>query len=160
MNNLFIKMFFVASHLKVHIRNRYVHENIEVNCNASEESGLNLSERMDAMFPGSDNLHSVQDEYESYQNFPLLFNPNIKIRYILPVESMVEISIYNLLGERLFLLDDEIKRAGCHEEVFGSTYFLPGRYICSVYAESLEDNRKFMWVKRYSHKIPKSMYIN
>ena len=160
MNNLFIKMFFAASQLKVHVCNKYVYESIEVNCNVNKEPGLTLSERMDTMFPGSDNLHSVQDEYESYQNFPLLFNPNIKIRYKLPVESRVEISIYNLLGERLFLLNDEIKQAGCHEEIFGSTYILPGRYICSVYAKSLEDNRKFMWVKKYSHKIPRSIYIN
>ncbi len=46
------------------------------------------------------------------QNYPNPFNPSTQIKYQLPVEAQVRLTIYNMLGRRVRTLMDEEKPAG------------------------------------------------
>jgi len=48
------------------------------------------------------------------QNYPNPFNPSTTIQFKLPVQSQVQLSIYNLLGQRIAVLLDENKSAGVY----------------------------------------------
>jgi hypothetical protein len=48
------------------------------------------------------------------QNYPNPFNPDTEIRFELPTRAHVNISIYNLLGQRVRVLIDEERSAGYH----------------------------------------------
>jgi hypothetical protein len=57
--------------------------------------------------------------YELSQNFPNPFNPSTTIRYGLPKEERVILTIYNALGEEvLTLVDDEAQKAGYHVAIW------------------------------------------
>ncbi|RZP29913.1 T9SS type A sorting domain-containing protein [bacterium] len=54
----------------------------------------------------------LPEEYALHQNYPNPFNPTTTIRYDLPEDSNVRISIYNLLGQEVKLLTNKFEAAG------------------------------------------------
>jgi hypothetical protein len=57
---------------------------------------------------------AVPETYALHQNFPNPFNPSTTIRYQLPVAGMVQLDIYNTLGQRVIALVDQDQEAGYH----------------------------------------------
>jgi len=54
------------------------------------------------------------------QNFPNPFNPSTKIEFSLPVTSEVELSIYNILGQKVADLINEERTAGQHSIIWNA----------------------------------------
>ena len=61
---------------------------------------------------GDDAFMPVQ--FELFQNHPNPFNPTTNIGFQIPRESRIELTVFNLLGEYVRLLVDEIKPPGYH----------------------------------------------
>jgi len=55
---------------------------------------------------------NLPNKFEIYQNYPNPFNPETNIHYQIPKESKVVLKIYNILGQEVKTLVDEIKPAG------------------------------------------------
>ena len=56
----------------------------------------------------------VPGEFILHQNYPNPFNPSTNIHFDLPQQAQVQLSIYNLLGQRIAVLIDENKPAGVY----------------------------------------------
>jgi hypothetical protein len=69
-----------------------------------------------------------------HQNYPNPFNPTTMINYQLPMNSSVELSIYNLLGQKVATLVDEQKRAGYHRVEWDASGFASGVYLYRLQA--------------------------
>jgi len=72
--------------------------------------------------------NSIPKEFVLFQNFPNPFNPSTSIQYALPARSRVVLKIYNLLGEVVAPLVDEVQDKGYHTvswqpEVASGIYF-------------------------------------
>jgi len=59
--------------------------------------------------------NNVPDKFALEQNYPNPFNPETVIRFALPTESHVSLSIYNLLGEKVAELLNEFRNSGTYE---------------------------------------------
>ncbi len=60
----------------------------------------------------AENEHNIPMEYALKQNYPNPFNPSTIIKYQLPIASDVELSIYNILGQRVATLFNERQKVG------------------------------------------------
>jgi predicted outer membrane repeat protein len=70
------------------------------------------------------------------QNFPNPFNPTTKINYELPIANYVNLSVYNLLGQKMVTLVDEKQIAGQHQVIWNASEFASGVYLYRLKTES------------------------
>lgn len=87
-------------------------------------------------------------DYSLSQNYPNPFNPTTTIKYGLPEESSVKIIVYNLLGEAVTILTDEVKKSGYYEDEFKASNLASGTYFFSIYAQSTISKNIFTTVKK------------
>jgi len=78
--------------------------------------------------------NSLPDNFVLYQNYPNPFNPVTTIKYSLPVTEKVSIKIYNILGNEVKTLVDEVKQPGTYEITFDATGLSSGIYIYEMRA--------------------------
>ncbi len=67
------------------------------------------------------NQPEMPKAFQLYQNFPNPFNPVTVIRYDVPVASIVTLKVYNLIGQRVQTLADEVKQAGSYSVRWNGT---------------------------------------
>jgi hypothetical protein len=89
--------------------------------------------------------------YDLSQNYPNPFNPTTQIRYGLPVQSRVLVTIYNIMGQEITRLHDGLQSAGYHEVVWNGLNAKGASVASSIYLYKLEasgENRTFTETKR------------
>jgi hypothetical protein len=85
--------------------------------------------------------------FDLSQNYPNPFNPATQITYSLPVASKVELKVFNVLGQVVATLVDEVKPAGAYTARFDATNFATGMYIYKFQAGSFSSVKKMLLVK-------------
>jgi hypothetical protein len=86
-------------------------------------------------------------EYKLTQNYPNPFNPATTIQYILPQAGMVKLTLYNILGQEIRTLVNEMKEAGTHTINIDASDLNSGMYIYKIESGSFVQKRKMMLVK-------------
>jgi hypothetical protein len=74
-------------------------------------------------------LASAPASYSLDQNYPNPFNPSTTIKFQLPKSAHVTLKIYNLLGEEVSSLVDEVKPAGLYSVEFNASHLASGLYF-------------------------------
>ena len=92
-------------------------------------------------------VETMPDDYKLLQNYPNPFNPVTMIKYALPKESRVQITLHNILGERIMTLVDDHQAAGWHEVKVESAGLASGVYFYRIQANTFQQTRKMMLVK-------------
>ena len=87
-------------------------------------------------------------DFVLYQNYPNPFNPSTNIKYALPYESNVDITIYNSLGERIKVFEQGIKEAGNHDIVWQANNSASGIYFCTITARSTDGKNNFVKTRK------------
>lgn len=85
--------------------------------------------------------------YELSQNYPNPFNPVTTIRYSLPEESEVKLTIYNILGQQVTIVVDELKDAGIHTVNFDAEGLNSGVYFYKLEAGEYTQIRKMVLMR-------------
>ncbi|NCU32403.1 MAG: T9SS type A sorting domain-containing protein, partial [Candidatus Moranbacteria bacterium] len=85
--------------------------------------------------------------YALEQNYPNPFNPATTIRYALPKDGAVRLTIYNLLGQEVTTLVNEYKLKGRYEVKFDASNLSSGMYIYRIESGSFSDSKRMMLVK-------------
>jgi len=86
----------------------------------------------------------VPQEYSLHANFPNPFNPVTTISFGLPVATGVCITIYNLQGQPLSVLVDQVYGAGYHQIQFDGTTYASGFYLYHIQTAGFKATRKML----------------
>jgi hypothetical protein len=90
----------------------------------------------------------IPEKFELSQNYPNPFNPATTIEYSLLFESNVEISVFNILGEKVRELVNGQMAAGNHSVNFNASNLASGLYIYRIEAKSPSHNIQFISAKK------------
>ena len=87
------------------------------------------------------------DAYKLYQNVPNPFNGTTTIKFYVPENAEVAISVYNMLGERVSEVTNDIFNTGKHEVVFNSYKLSQGTYFVRMTTEGFTATKNMNIVK-------------
>jgi hypothetical protein len=94
-----------------------------------------------------DKQNVVPEIYAMFQNYPNPFNPVTVIGYQLPVDSFIDLSIYNVLGQKVTTLVSETKPAGKYETIWDATDVAGGVYLYQIKAGNFRQVRKMILLR-------------
>ena len=89
----------------------------------------------------------IPTEFSLSQNYPNPFNPSTTINFGLPVASNVTLKIYNILGEQVADVVNQVMPAGYHQVVFDGSKLASGLYIYRIEAGNFVQVKKMMMLK-------------
>ena len=81
------------------------------------------------------------------QNFPNPFNPSTIISYALPTYGEVRLRVYNVLGEEIVTLVNEVQTAGYYAVPFNATGLPTGIYFYRLESGRVNEVKKMLLVK-------------
>jgi endoglucanase len=82
-----------------------------------------------------------------FQNYPNPFNPSTTITYHLPMTGEVELSVYNLLGQKVAILVSGKMQAGYYQVEWNAEGFASGIYIYRIEANTFISQKKMLLLK-------------
>jgi hypothetical protein len=92
-------------------------------------------------------LNNIPIEFSLGQNYPNPFNPITKINYTLPKYAKVNVSIYNVLGQKVITLLDKKKEYGYHTLIWNGTNSFGKQMATGVYFAKMSSG-KFTQTKK------------
>jgi len=81
------------------------------------------------------------------QNYPNPFNPSTKIKYSVPENGFVKLSVYNLVGEEVNELVNGQVNAGFYEIEFDASKLPSGIYLYRLTTGSFTNSKKMLLLK-------------
>lgn len=95
----------------------------------------------------------IPEQVTLAQNYPNPFNPATTIKYSIPVEANVALSVYNSLGEKVSELVNSVQASGNYQVTWNAKDFASGVYVYTLEVSDMQnhslfnDSRKIVLVK-------------
>ena len=90
---------------------------------------------------------SVPEEFKLFQNTPNPFNPETTFQYDLPKDTHIRIAIYNIYGQKVADLIDNMQNAGSYQITWEAEVLPSGTYIIRMQAGEFVQMRKCILMK-------------
>jgi hypothetical protein len=88
----------------------------------------------------------IPKQYRLYQNYPNPFNPVTTIKYDLPFEGIVKITVYDITGKVVYS-NYELKTAGTYSFLFNGINLSSGVYFYKIEAGQFTDVKRMVLIK-------------
>jgi photosystem II stability/assembly factor-like uncharacterized protein len=85
--------------------------------------------------------------FELGQNYPNPFNPSTTIEYALLARAHVTLTVYNLLGQAVAMLVDEVQEAGHSSVAFNAEGLPSGVYLYELKAGDLVETKRMLLLR-------------
>ncbi len=89
----------------------------------------------------------IPAKFQLVQNYPNPFNPSTTIEYSIPNSSFVNVKIFNVLGQEVETLVQEMQTAGRYTLRFDASRLTSGVYFYRVQAGEFSQTKKMMLLK-------------
>ena len=90
---------------------------------------------------------NIPAEFVLYQNYPNPFNPNTTIKFGIPADSKVTLEVYNVIGEIVATLLNEVMQTGYHQIELNGAGLTSGIYLYRITAGEFISTKKFVIMK-------------
>lgn len=94
-----------------------------------------------------DTRETVPTQFALMQNYPNPFNPTTNIKFSLPKEAKVKLTIYDAIGKEITVLVDGQLTAGSHIVQWNATNFASGVYFFRIEADNFRMTNKMLLMK-------------
>ena len=106
-------------------------------------NGINYDLVTDPILSNDKNKNQLPGKFSLHQNYPNPFNPNTMIKYDLPKQNFVKITIHDILGRHIKTLVNAVQKEGYK----------------SIQWDAKNDNGKLVPAGMYFYKIETDMFI-
>lgn len=96
---------------------------------------------------GIDDVSGNVKGYNLAQNYPNPFNPSTVIKYHLAESNLVTLKIYDVMGNEIATLVDEVMPAGAHSIEFNAEHLSSGVYFYQLRSGEFVDMKKLSLIK-------------
>lgn len=100
-----------------------------------------------AILTSIEDENNLVDKYYLEQNYPNPFNPSTKINFGLKKAGNVDITLYNILGNKVATLLNGYKSAGNHTINFNASNLSSGVYLYKIISKGFVQTRKMILEK-------------
>ena len=90
---------------------------------------------------------NVPEKYNLYQNYPNPFNPSTKIKYDVPVQGSVKLTVFDQLGREVAQLVNGTKSAGSYLVEFDGSSLASGIYLYKLETRDNTITKKMTLIK-------------
>lgn len=90
---------------------------------------------------------AIPSEFRLGQNYPNPFNPVTCIRYEVPEAGFVSLNVYNVLGQLVADLVNQVQSAGSHTVMFDASEIPSGVYVYRLSFGMRQETRRMMIVR-------------
>ncbi len=98
-------------------------------------------------FVSIDEDSQVPDSFTLSQNYPNPFNPTTQIRYTVPRQEKVSLKVYNILGELVSTLVNEVHFPGTYQVTFDGSNLASGVYFYRLEGNNYLETKTFTLIK-------------
>ena len=146
----------VFGNLQVFVDGGFEGESFDITINEYRVNENDFVENIVATFNktsvGIGDLNTTPDIYSLHQNYPNPFNPTTQIKYDLPEDAMVSITIYDIMGRSIKSLVNTTQSAGYRSIQWDATNNLgepvsAGMYIYMIQAGQFTQTKKMVLLK-------------
>jgi hypothetical protein len=85
--------------------------------------------------------------YSLYQNYPNPFNPVTTIKYQIPVNGYTNLTVYDILGNKVAVLVNENQNPGNYQAVWNASNSSSGIYFYKLTTGSFSETKKMLLIK-------------
>jgi len=90
---------------------------------------------------------SISNKFSLKNNYPNPFNPTTRISFDIPSDELVELNVFNILGQKVASILNSKLTAGEHSVDFDASLLPSGLYIYQIQAGQFIDSKKMMFLK-------------
>ena len=122
---------------------------IEISYTGSSTFSLDFVDvlKIEGFTPVSIEDDALASAFELSQNYPNPFNPTTNISFSLPQASDVSLTVYNVIGQRVAVLANEVLQSGAHTYKFDASKLASGMYLYRLKTENFSTTKKMMLIK-------------
>ncbi len=120
-----------------------ISEEFEIGSFNQSKYGLDISFNLSDYNPEL----GVPQELKLFQNYPNPFNPSTTLNFSLPETEFIKIKIFNLLGEEIAVIANDVFPSGNHKVIFNASQISSGVYLVTLEAKNVRLSQKILLLK-------------
>ena len=89
----------------------------------------------------------IPEKFSLFQNYPNPFNPSTNIKFDIPNDAKVKITVYDMLGREIYVLVNKELKSGSYSIRFDASALPSGVYFYTLSAGSYSETKKMLLIK-------------